>query len=64
MLKDRRVLLEQEITKQKAVCGALYLEMVQTGLTSSMVYDLNLEKLSKMMTEFMIISEMIDAGHQ
>jgi hypothetical protein len=64
MLKDRRVLLEQEITKQKAVCGALYLEMIQAGYTASMVYDLNLEKLSKMLTEFMIISEMIEAGHQ
>jgi hypothetical protein len=63
MLKDRRVLLEQEITKQKVVCGALYLEMIQTNLTSSIVYDSNLEKLSKMMTELMIISDMIAAGH-
>lgn len=64
MLKDRRALLENEIAKQKALCGKMYLEMIRFNESASAAYDAELTKLTRMMAELSVISQMISEGHQ
>jgi len=66
MLKDRRVLLEQEIAKLTSICGQMYItamrrEPYDTELNE---YHSLIEKLSNMKTELGIITEMINQGHE
>jgi hypothetical protein len=66
MLKDRRVLLEQEMIKQKQACGQLYLRIVkgECDANDSKIYDSMKMKLADMMTELMIVNQMLVDGHQ
>ena len=69
MLKDRRVLLEQEITKQKQACGQLYLRIVKDEFDAqraevSKTYDHMKMKLADTLTDLMIVNQMIDDGHK
>lgn len=64
MLKDRRVLLEQEIAKLTKECGKLYFDAVMdnnAGIRPG--YDLSIDRLSKLTTELMVINQMIADGH-
>ena len=67
MLKDRRVLLEKEITSLKKACGQLYLRIVSgnsdTKAHDSRMYDGMKMKLADMTTELLIIDQMIADGH-
>jgi hypothetical protein len=66
MLKDRIVLLDQDVEKLKARCGKLYLQIAVQGRhdgETQALYDENIEKLSKMLTEQVVINDMIKAGH-
>jgi len=66
MLKDRRLLMEQEIAKLTATCGNMYITaMRETPSVSELaVYTALVEKLSVMKTELIIVIEMINKGHE
>jgi hypothetical protein len=66
MFKDRRVLIEQEIVRQKQACGQLYKRMVtgQADLNEGKMYESMKATLSDMMSELMIIEQMIQDGHE
>lgn len=66
MFKDRRVLIEQEIVKQKQACGQLYKRIVtgHSELNDSKMYDSMKATLSDMISELMIIEQMIQDGHE
>jgi len=64
MLKDRRALMEQEIEKQKKACGALYLCIIRGESGFSNLYNNEKERLSEMLTEMIIVDQMIKDGHQ
>jgi hypothetical protein len=66
MLKDRRVLLDQEIAKLTSTCGQMYIDAMRQTPTDDNLneYHSLIEKLSNMKTELGIISEMINQGHE
>lgn len=65
MFKDRAVLIEKEINKLKAHCSDLYrLSVVEGAPIDLAEYTTCLEKLSTMMTELIVINEMIDQGNE
>jgi hypothetical protein len=65
MLKDRIVLLEEEIKKHTARCGMLYKELAVVGspLADRKDYDAALKQLNLMLAERHVIEEMISSGH-
>ena len=65
MLKDRILLLDEEIKKHTAHCGLLYKELAITNwvLADRTEYDAALARLSQMLTEQHVIEEMIRSGH-
>ena len=66
MLKDRRLLMEQEIAKLTATCGHAYLDALQVPMTANKlaIYNSDVEKLSTMQTQLAIIIAMINKGHE
>jgi len=66
MLKDRRVLLEQEIAKMKQECGQLYLKIVKKTASQQeeAAYATMREELADMMTDLDILNQMIVDGHE
>jgi hypothetical protein len=66
MLKDRRVLMEQEMTKQKQACGQLYIKIVrgEADAVEVQMYDSMKLKLADMMSELTIVDQMIADGHK
>lgn len=66
MLKDRRVLLERDMIKQKQACGQLYLRIIKDDCDAndSKIYDSMKMKLADMLTELMIVNQMIADGHE
>ena len=66
MLKDRRVLVENEIVKMKKECGELYLFMVMNEQTSAsqFEYETKKTKLSDLMIELSVINQMIEDGNE
>ena len=66
MLKDRRLLMEQEIAKLTATCGNTYLAAMREPMADNekVVYTAAVEKLSTMTTELAIIIAMINKGHE
>jgi len=65
MLKDRIVLLDEEIKKHTAYCGMLYKELAIVGspLADRTDYDAALKRLNLMLAERHVIEEMINSGH-
>jgi hypothetical protein len=64
MLKDRIVLLDQEVDKLKAHCGSLYRQIAIDGNTAlTTEYDQALAVLAKLLTEQIIINDMLIRGH-
>lgn len=65
MLKDRRILLEQEIVKQTRICGILYLKIIknEADLFEKDRYDAMKAKLSDDIADLAIIKQMILDGH-
>jgi hypothetical protein len=66
MLKDRKVLLEQEIAELKTKCGKLYLKIVSgnAGGFDKIDYDAMKARLSDMMSDLDIVEHMIADGHE
>jgi hypothetical protein len=65
MLKDRILLLDEEIKKHTKHCGLLYKELAITNwvLTDRTEYDAALARLNLMLAERHVIVEMISSGH-
>ena len=65
MLKDRILLLDEEIKKHTTYCGLLYKELAITNwiLTDRTEYDAALARLNLMLAERHVIVEMISSGH-
>ena len=65
MLKDRIVLLDEEIKKHTAYCGRLYKELAIVGspLADRTDYDAALKRLNLMLAERHVIEEMISSGN-
>ena len=65
MLKDRILLLDEEIKKHTNHCGLLYKELAITNwvLTDRTEYDAALARLNLMLAERHVIVEMISSGH-
>jgi len=65
MLKDRILLLNEEIKKHTAYCGMLYKELAIVNWTISdrTEYDSALARLNLMLAERHVIEEMISSGH-
>lgn len=64
MLKDRRVLMERELVKQKQACGQLYKKIVtgqSSGVEQSMYESMKL-KLADMTAELAIVEQLIEDG--
>lgn len=66
MLKDRRVLMEQDIVKQKQNCGHLYKQIItgQANPIEVKMYDSMKLKLADMLSEIAIVDQMIADGHE
>jgi hypothetical protein len=63
MLKDRIVLLENEINKLMTECSALYQSIAIRGDESSIaVYDGKLAALAELVTERRVIADLIARG--
>ena len=65
MLKDRILLLDEEIKKHTAYCGMLYKELAITNwlISDRTEYDAALARLNLMLAERHVIDEMIRAGN-
>ena len=65
MLKDRILLLDEEIKKHTVYCGMLYKELAITNwiLVDRTEYDAALARLNLMLAERHVIAEMISSGH-
>jgi hypothetical protein len=65
MLKDRILLLDEEIKKHTNYCGLLYKELAITNWISAdrTEYDAALARLNLMLAERHVIAEMIGTGH-
>jgi len=65
MLKDRILLLDEEIKKHTAHCGMLYKELAITNwlISDRTEYDSALARLNLMLAERHVIDEMIRAGN-
>jgi hypothetical protein len=65
MLKDRILLLNEEIKKHTDYCGMLYKELaiVNWVVTDRTEYDSALARLNTMLAERHVIEEMISSGH-
>jgi hypothetical protein len=66
MLKDRRVLMEQEMVKQKQACGLLYKTIItgRANMVEGQMYDSMKLKLADMIAELAIVDQMIVDGHE
>lgn len=66
MLRDRRVLMEQEIAKLIKHCGAMYIAAMRNTPTADQlkVYADSIEKLGIMRTELSIVNDMIMSGSE
>ena len=65
MLKDRILLLDEEIKKHTNHCGLLYKELVIVNWLVEVrtEYDAALARLNIMLAERHVINEMISSGH-
>jgi len=65
MLKDRILLLDEEIKKHTNYCGLLYKELAITNwiLADRTEYDAALARLNLMLAERHVIDDMIRSGH-
>lgn len=66
MFKDRRVLMEQEMVKQKQACGLLYKTIVTGRATDHehQMYDSMKMRLMDSIAELAVVDQMIADGHE
>ncbi|NCP98145.1 hypothetical protein GW796_07475 [archaeon] len=66
MLKDRLILMEKELEKQKNLCSSFYFKIV-TGKSNeedNITYEKMKSKLSDMLSEIEIVKKMIRSGNK
>lgn len=64
MLRDRIILVEQEIATLKLLCGELYKQISIHGYSQYQEkYDNEIVRLTKMMSEHAVIKKMIEDGN-
>jgi len=64
MLKDRRLLLEQEINKAHEEAATMYLSIVTTdGDVHSEVYQALKDKIVDLQFDLAIVNKLINKGH-
>ena len=67
MLKERRELLEREISKLTRECGQNYLKLINTPLGDRpemiQTYKGQVERLTEMKIELEIVIQLIEEGH-
>lgn len=58
--------MEQEIAKMTMVCGQMYVASMQgsPSIEDRIAYTNAVQKLSTMKTELVIVTSMINAGHE
>lgn len=65
MLKDRRVLLEHELTKAHDEAAKIYLEIVTTtGNVHSVEYQALKDKITNLQFDINVINKLIYQGHE
>jgi len=65
MLKDRRVLLEQEIVKAHEEASALYLSIVTTdGDVNNPIYYSLKDKITNLQFDLSMLNKLISKGHE
>lgn len=65
MLKDRRVLLEQELTLAQNEAARLYLDIVtHDGDVSSIEYQSIKDKIMNLQFDLNIVNKLITRGHE
>jgi hypothetical protein len=70
MLKDRRVLVEQELDKARHDAAIVYMDMMRSSLTNNHENYLNAayqhltDKISDFIIELSIINSLIEQGHE
>jgi hypothetical protein len=65
MLKDRRVLLEQELTRAHDQASAMYLDIVtHDGDVSSAEYQALKDKINSLQFDLNIVNQLIYKGHK
>lgn len=65
MLKDRRVLLEQELDKAHKAAGKLYLQIVRSdGDVHNVLYQELKERIADLQSDVDIVNKLIEDGHE
>jgi hypothetical protein len=65
MLKDRRILIEQELTKAHEQAASLYLDIVtHDGDVSSPEYYALRDKINRLQFDLNIVNQLIYKGHK
>ena len=65
MLKDRKVLLEHEITKAHEEAAAMYLDIVtHDGDVASIEYQSIKDKIMNLQFDLNIVNKLITKGHE
>jgi hypothetical protein len=64
MLKDRRVLLEQELTKAHEAAATMYLEIVtRDGDVASPEYHAIKDRINSLQFDLNVVNQLIYKGH-
>ena len=65
MLKDRRILIEQELTKAHEQAASLYLDIVtHDGDVSSPEYQALKDRIASLQFDLNIVNQLIYKGHK
>jgi methyl coenzyme M reductase subunit C-like uncharacterized protein (methanogenesis marker protein 7) len=63
MLKDRRVLIEENIIKLHAIASNMYLAMVISGNNTDVEYDKIREQISDLQFDLNVVNRLIAEGN-
>lgn len=66
MLKDRRILIEQELAKAQAAAAEMYLNIVvgRDGDVYSSEYQLLKNRIMDLQFDLNMVNDLIDKGHE
>lgn len=64
MLKDRKVLVEAEITRQTQAAARMYLDIVRGVVTDNEAYSTAREHITDLQHEHKMIQLLLDQGHE
>lgn len=64
MLKDRKLLVEQEITKLTEVAANQYFEAIRGEITLTSEYEVIRERITDLQHEYKMIQLLLHKGHE